>query len=253
MVGMMEEQVFCEIVLRKLPSSYNSLRTTLDKIGGAELSWEKIKGLILTVADRGAIAEGVSDNVLTASRFIHQSRKFKRPQTSETWRCFNCNKPGHLSKDCWSKPQNQRERGTNKGHNGQRRMSDNTHTLMLSGSALSAEANNQDTWIIDSGATQHMSSNSTDIVDYKEFQSEEKVYLANNKEFDVNGCGHILMKCKLPNNKHEKIKLGKVLHVPELKGNLISVPAITKNGGTTLKMISIALRQMSSNLQVNNP
>eukprot|EP00794_Sanderia_malayensis_P013261 gene13261-14625_t len=153
MGGMMEEQVFCEIVLGKLPSSYNSLRTTLDTIGEAELSWERIKGLILTVADRGAIAEGVSENALTAGRFIHQNHKFKRPQTSETRRCFNCNKPGHLSKDCWSKPQNQRGRGKNKGHNGQRRMSDNTHTLMLSDSALSAEANNQDTWIIDSGAT----------------------------------------------------------------------------------------------------
>ena len=57
----MPENNFCEIVLGKLPTSYNNLRTTLDTIGEAELSWEKVKGLILTVADRAQIScEGES-------------------------------------------------------------------------------------------------------------------------------------------------------------------------------------------------
>ena len=67
MGGSMPKNDFCEIVLGKLPTSYNSLRTTLDTIGEMELSWGKVKGLILTVADRAQIAgEGESfDNALT--------------------------------------------------------------------------------------------------------------------------------------------------------------------------------------------
>ena len=75
MGGTMSEQVFCEIVLGKLPSSYNSLRTTLDTLGEDKLSWEKVKGLILTVADRSAIAEGgMSENVLAVGKFTQNPR-----------------------------------------------------------------------------------------------------------------------------------------------------------------------------------
>ena len=232
MGGTMSEQVFCEIVLGKLPSSYNSLRTTLDTLGEDKLSWEKVKGLILTVADRSAIAEGgMSENVLAVGKFT-QNPRAKRPQTAETRKCFNCNKPGHLSKDCWSKPQNQKARGRGRGNNGNRKASaDNTvQTLMIS-DALSVGTDNQQTWIIDSGATQHMTSSETDMVQYEEFQNPKKVYLANNQQIDVKGHGSIIMKCKLPNNEHKNIKFEKVLHVPELKRNLISVSTITENGG----------------------
>ena len=43
MGGTMQEDVFCEIMLGKLPSSYNSLRTTLETIGEIDLSWEIVK------------------------------------------------------------------------------------------------------------------------------------------------------------------------------------------------------------------
>ena len=42
----MPENVFYEIVLGKLSPSYDSLRTMLDTIGEAGLSWEKVKCII---------------------------------------------------------------------------------------------------------------------------------------------------------------------------------------------------------------
>ena len=75
---------FCEIVLGKLPPSYDSLRTTLDTIGEIDLSWEKVESLILTVADRKAIREGeMSENVLAAGR-INQNFNSKKFQGSVT-------------------------------------------------------------------------------------------------------------------------------------------------------------------------
>ena len=43
-------------MLGKLPPSYNTLCTALDTIREAELSWEKVKGFILTVSDRAQMA-----------------------------------------------------------------------------------------------------------------------------------------------------------------------------------------------------
>ena len=40
------------------------------------------------------------------------------------------------------------------------------------------------------------------------------------------------MKCILPNQEPTDIAFGRVLHVPDLQKNLISVPSITKNGGS---------------------
>ena len=97
--------------------------------------------------------------------------------------------------------------------------------------ALSVGTDKEKTWIIDSGATQHMLFSEEDMVQYEEFQNAKKAYLANNQEIDVKGHGSIIMKCKLPNNDHRNVKFEKVLHVPELKKNLISVSAITENGG----------------------
>ena len=227
MGGLMPENVFCEIVLGKLPHSYNSLRTTLDTIGEAELSWEKVKGLILTVADRAQIAgNGESfDNALVTRQVKTSKSKF------DGKKCFNCQKVGHLAKDCWSKPKHQKGYAKGKCHDG-KYIPHNQHTLLSSTQALNVDSNNLDTWIIDSGATQHMSSKDVNMRNYEAMQGTKKIYLADNKTLEAKGQGDITMKCMLPNQESTDITFGRVLHVPDLQKNLISVPSITKNGGS---------------------
>ena len=231
MGGTMQEDVFCEIVLGKLPPSYNSLRTTLDTIGEIDLSWEKVKSLILTVADRKVTGEGeMSENALAAGK-INQNFRSRKFQGSIPKKCFNCGKSGHLIKDCWHNIQNHKGRNRDRSSNFHRRASSNNETLMVSEYALSAEVNNQSNWIIDSGATHHMSSSDSNMNQYVKFRNARTIYLANNQEIEAKGHGDIMVKCKLPNSDYKIIKFEKVLHVPEIKRDLISVPAITMNGG----------------------
>ncbi len=227
MGGSMPENDFCEIVLGKLPASYNSLRTTLDTIGEAELSWEKVKGLILTVADRAQIAsEGETfDNAL-------MTRQIKNTKTgSDGKKCFKCQKVGHLAKDCWSKLKNQRGYAKGRGHDN-RNATPTQQTLLSSTSALTVNSDDNEAWIIDSGATQHMSSQDSNMSNYEKLQTGKKIYLADNKTLEAEGQGDITMKCVLPNKESKDVTFGQVLHVPDLQKNLISVPSITKNGGS---------------------
>lgn len=100
--------------------------------------------------------------------------------------------------------------------------------MLSSTQALTVDSNNLDTWIIDSGATQHMSSKDVNMRNYE----AKKIYLADNKTLEAKGQGDITMKCMLPNQKPTDITFGRVLHVPDLQKNLISVSSITKNGGS---------------------
>ena len=98
--------------------------------------------------------------------------------------------------------------------------------------ALTADSDNRENWIIDSGATQHMSSQDVNMRNSKTINDGKKIYLAENKTLEAKGQGDVTIRCILPNEECEGITFGKVLHVSDLQKSLISVPSITKNGGS---------------------
>jgi hypothetical protein len=96
-------------------------------------------------------------------------------------------------------------------------------TTKESGSSVSAIANStsQTKWIIDSGATDHMTGNSKLISDIHYKQSTHAVTLADGSQAFVQGIG------KLRLSSH--LLLNSVLYLPKLSFNLISVSQITKD------------------------
>lgn len=70
-------------------------------------------------------------------------------------------------------------------------------------------------WIIDSGATNHMTSNKCFLDCFKSFTSPKKVRIANGDNIDILGYGNIRLS--------DKLHLKYVLYVPNLDCNLISV------------------------------
>lgn len=191
-----------------------------------------MKSLILAVADRKLIGEEkIPENALATVK-INQNFKRKRFQGSVPKKFFSCGKPGHLAKDCWHNSQNQKGRGRERNHNFNSGASNKIETLIVSEYALSAEISKQGHWVIDSGATLYISSSNSEMNEYVKFSNAKKIYLANNKEIEAKGYGDILVKCKLPNNESKTVNFQILFHVPEIKRDLISVPAITVNGGS---------------------
>lgn len=79
---------------------------------------------------------------------------------------------------------------------------------------------NTDKWIIDSGATAHMTSRDDWLLKYKQI-SDGRVTVANGEDLVVLGCGEVPIDTNSIVNK-----ISDVLHVPELNCNLLSVQKV---------------------------
>ena len=96
----------------------------------------------------------------------------------------------------------------------------------LNGIENSNEKLSSETIILDSGATEYTFKNRELMKDYKDRSSEEEyVRLANGQEEKVEGVGIVA----LNSNKHT-LTLRKVLHVPTLQANFMSVKKLTEAG-----------------------
>ena len=85
-------------------------------------------------------------------------------------------------------------------------------------------------WYVDSGATRHMTFQRNLLLDSVEFNKPSRIYLGDNRVISATGEGKVKIPCTDGANKIV-LTLEKVLFVPELTKNLLSVSSIAKNGG----------------------
>ena len=161
--------------------------------------------------------------------------------------CSRCHRTGHLSSACWATktkegvelPPNGIERPPFKraGMAAARQATENAETGSTKqdsgGSAWKAVAmealvNHElppGCWIVDSGASHHMTPNRGSFVDINEYLTD--VSLANGKSIKATGIGRVEVPiCG------EILTLNDVLYVPELDGNLLSIGAAKRHGIT---------------------
>ena len=80
-------------------------------------------------------------------------------------------------------------------------------------------------WIVDSGASSHMTQKRELLVDYEEFDKPQKVCLGDSRTMEAfaKGNSHFTMVFKM--SKPKKVTMHNVLYVPKLACNLFSVRA----------------------------
>ncbi|KAL0533496.1 hypothetical protein IC582_027528 [Cucumis melo] len=78
----------------------------------------------------------------------------------------------------------------------------------------------QNPWILDSGATDHLTSFSEHFVSYTSCAGNEKIWIANGSLAPIVGKGQIVL--------FDGFSLHNVLHVPKLFYNLLSISKITR-------------------------
>ena len=91
----------------------------------------------------------------------------------------------------------------------------------------------QSGWIIDSGATQHMTYERNNLSEYGEFKRPCRVNLGDNRVILAYGKG-TYRACTDLNESSQKIALKNVLYLPKLKRNLLSVQAMSKLRATVV-------------------
>ncbi len=85
-------------------------------------------------------------------------------------------------------------------------------------------------WLVDSGASSHMTSNKRYFASFKEFDKPEDVHLGDGRVVQALGVGSIHMKMMFKVSRPKPATMHDVLYVPKLACNLFSVRAATKKG-----------------------
>lgn len=133
-------------------------------------------------------------------------------------RCFSCNKYGYFAQDCRS-TSNKREQSNI--CTTQEFEHDSGEEKLLAWVASGSSTICKSDWIVDSGATQHMSPNKEWFSEYRPI-TQKPVYTANSGQMKAIGIGKMEVKFQ-GDNQVSTIVLKDVLHIPELSANLISV------------------------------
>lgn len=151
-------------------------------------------------------------------RRFANNRRGKKPDSKKRI-CYICKKEGHLLRECPQYDPNYKSK---------------KHSKHDTGESIVAESNlshTEDEWIVDSGATEHMTYDKSSFISYKILEEPRIVHFGNKSCGKGVGIGRIKILSTV-NGKTEEITMKNVLHVPELRRKLISLPAIMTEGKT---------------------
>jgi transposase InsO family protein len=167
----------------------------------------------------------------------HPKRFQKKGQQKErdysSVQCYHCDKMGHIARYCPARREEYKRK--NKRHHAhavedeeppakmlREQIKDYVLISALSGSVTPGE----DTWLIDSGASKHMTGQ-RDILSYiSEKKFSQKVTLGDDYQYPIKGVGESNYKL----NSGNSMKMKDVLYVPGLTKNLLSISALEKKG-----------------------
>jgi len=223
LMGITDNQ-FCLILLHALPNSYEVLASTILASGGPEkLKHSEIITQILNEEGRRS-GSGSSLNVAKAAPI--KSAKGKKQDHSNLM-CHYCNKKGHIKPDCHKKKRDEKESVLGS-------KAANMHVAVHTSAsieeinedlAVSLYAAQKDAWMIDSGATHHITPHASDFKDYTKIKGA--VHLGDKSEVAQEGIGSVTFK----SSEGYTIMLSNVLHIPSVNMRFIAVSALETKGG----------------------
>jgi hypothetical protein len=93
---------------------------------------------------------------------------------------------------------------------------------------------NEERFVIDSGATDHMVRNQGILSSYEQFAVPRKVKLGNDGVCLAYGQGNLAIDCYVDEGKKNRLDIHKAIYVPDLRCNMLSVKSIGDHGNSVV-------------------
>ena len=167
-------------------------------------------------------------------RFQKFQKGQRREKNFSSYQCYHCDKMGHIAKNCPARREEYKKRN-NKRHHAhaaeddeppkkltKEEIEDYVLFFALSGSLTLGE----DTWLIDSGASKHMTGQRDILSSLTEKYFTQKVSLVNDYQYPIKGMGESTYKL----DPTTLMRMNDVLYVPGLTKNLLSISSLDKKG-----------------------
>ncbi|KAH9779421.1 hypothetical protein KPL71_007705 [Citrus sinensis] len=240
-----EENERAELLLQSLPDSYDQLIINLTNNNPVDsLVFDDVAASVLNEESRRKNKENRQvSSQQTEALSVTRGRSTERgpsgsqnhgrskSRSKKNVKCYNCGKKGHVKKECWSN-QKRKEGKKPESSNAQgciASTSDDGEILYSEATIVSKGRKRlSDVWLIDSGATWHMTSRREWFHTYEPI-SGGSVYIGNDHALEIAGIGTI--KIKIFDGTIRTI--GEVRHVNGLKKNLLSLGQMDSHGYKT--------------------
>jgi len=248
---------YCFILIKALPDSYSAVASTILATGEPkDLTPQMIQDRILNEEGRRSGASASLNKIAPIKRKGDKADKSKIE-------CFYCRKKGHKSNECRKKKKDAEEKekeNKQKGSGAQSNKSVNAH---ISTATIEEIDDNEDLpvslyaaarsrWMVDSGATHHITPHRSDFISYT--PAKGAVSLGGHAEIAQIGTGTVAIR---PSGSDKIIHLLNVMHVPDAGARYFSVSALIQKGGQIAfkdrkLTISIQDRQIAQGYQEGN-
>lgn len=226
-------------LVQSLPEDWDIFKQTWSAQSGPRY-YTTLKDLILAEEARRHLANSQVNNIaaLLAKTNVNKGNKvgykkgkpgqfkggFKggKPKTKGKGNCFNCQSPNHWARDCKLKIKDaslsSHSEGTGRPHD----------AFVVE--ALMSERDNDDlSFILDSGSTNHIANQLDFFSEYEQFKEPLVVKCGNSSSMLALGKGQIEFQ-SFVNQKWRDCKMTEVLYVPDTRRNLFSIAMATDNG-----------------------
>ncbi|KAF2359199.1 Zinc finger CCHC-type [Trinorchestia longiramus] len=184
-----EERVI--ILLSSLPDRVSTLVTALEAHEKIP-AWEVVTERLLNEERRQRGGHGTSDS---SEKFL---ASFKR--NKKLIKCFECCEEGHIKRQCRVYEERlKKENRTFKANKAVDARSSSTGETIMFTSAFPIDNVDCDSWIVDSGAIQHMCNKKSQFSSYSDLSSPVRVEIGDGRALKGVGVGDVRLKLTLPN------------------------------------------------------
>lgn len=196
------------LMLAGLPENYKPMIMGIES-SGIKISSDFIKTKLLQEVKVPENSVFFTKN----KRSSHRSNQNQSKSKPKGPRCYSCNLYGHYRNECNVKKSDTKN---------------NSGTKAFSAIFSAYTCIQEDDWVLDSGATSHISRRSDWMYDL-EPPAIQRILVANSDAVTVRSTGKVNITTNIGTDEH-LIQVRNVLYIPEVAANLLSVSQLTKNG-----------------------